>query len=73
MYELNPEEIDLGSSLRKVRAFQGSSYPESTVCTDRVGVAVYSDACLQIARPRLAARNAKSSSDLTKKEGTVNF
>ena len=30
MYELNPEEIDLGSSLRKVRAFQGSSYPEST-------------------------------------------
>ena len=36
-------------------------------------VAVYSDACLQIAHPRLAARNAKSSSDLTEKEGTVNF
>ena len=35
-------------------------------------VAVYSDACLQIAHPRLAARNAKSSSDPTEKEGTVN-
>ena len=60
MYELNPEEIDFGSSLRKVRASQGSSYPGSTVCTDGVGVAVYSDACLQIAHPRLATRNAKS-------------
>ena len=60
MYELNPEKIDFGSSLRKVRASQGSSYPESTVCTDGVGVAVYSDACLQIAHPRLATRNAKS-------------
>ena len=60
MYELNPEEIDFGSSLRKVRASQGSSYPEATVCTDGVGVAVYSDACLQIAHPRLATRNAKS-------------
>ena len=32
MYDVNPGEIDFGSSYREVRVSEGSSYRESTVC-----------------------------------------
>ena len=36
MYEGNPGEIDFGSNSNEVRSSEGSSYRESTVCSNHL-------------------------------------